>query len=394
MSQLHPDGRASHAHASGRQDLPRLTALRGIGAIVIVLGHCALVKSLTTKAADDLVISLMQPLGVAGVSCFFTLSGFVLTWVTPRGTGARRIWRNRFARIYPLHVITWALGAALLWMTGALPELWKLIPSLLLLNVWVPQLEVFYGTNIPSWTLAVEAFFYVLFPLALVAVWRLPERWLWRAVLLVGAMMTAWAAAVGLVISDAVTITDGTPLSRNQYFAIVTFPPARLLDFALGMLLARIVIARRAPSGLRPWLYLTLIGGYVAARWIIPEPLGYICAFFPAVVVGLLYSAQAELDGRPSRWSVRPLVWMGELSFPLYLVHWSVLWGAYAVLGEPIFSLPAALLFALGVLTVSTGAAQLLHTLVEVPFYRRFGGRRTRRATADAAAPGVRTATS
>ncbi len=64
-------------------------AARGIGAIVIVLGHCALVKSLTTKAADDLVISLMQPLGVAGVSCFFTLSGFVLTWVTPRGTGAR-----------------------------------------------------------------------------------------------------------------------------------------------------------------------------------------------------------------------------------------------------------------------------------------------------------------
>ncbi len=82
--------------------------------------------------------------------------------------------------------------------------------------MWVPQLEVFYGANIPSWTLAVEAFFYVLLPLALVAAWRLPERWLWRAVLLVGALMTAWAAAVGLVISDAVTITDGTPLSRNQ----------------------------------------------------------------------------------------------------------------------------------------------------------------------------------
>lgn len=380
MSQLHPSGRVPNAHASGRPDLPRLTALRGIGAIVIVLGHCALVKSLTSKSADDLVISLMQPLGVAGVSCFFTLSGFVLTWVTPLGTGARRIWRNRFARIYPLHVITWAIGASLLWATGALPELWKLIPSLLLVNVWAPQLEVFYGANIPSWTLAVEAFFYVLFPAALLAVWRLPERLLWRAVLAVGMLITLWAVAVGVVISDAVTITDGTPLSRNQYFAIVTFAPARLLDFALGMLLARIVIAGQVPSGLRPWLYLTLLAGYVAARWVIPEPLGYICAFVPAVVIGLLYSAQAELDGRRSRWSTRFLLWMGDLSFPLYLVHWSVLWGVYAVLGEPIFSLPAALLFALGVLAISTGAAQLLHSLIEVPFYRRFGGRRRRRA--------------
>ncbi len=276
-------------------------------------------------------------------------------------------------------MITWSLGGVLLWMTGALPELWKVIPSLLLVNVWVPQLEVLYGTNIPSWTLAIEAFFYVLLPGALIAIWRLPERWLWRGVLLIGALITAWAVAVGLLVPDGVLVTDGTPISRNQYLAIVTFPPARLLDFALGMLLARIVIAGRVPSGLRPWLYASLIGGYLAARFVIPEPLGYICAFVPAVVVGLLYSAQAELDGRPSRWSTRLLLWMGDLSFPLYLVHWTVLWGAYAALGEPIFSLPAALLFALGVLTVSTGAAQLLHTLVEVPFLRRFGGRRTAR---------------
>ncbi len=141
-------------------------------------------------------------------------------------------------------------------------------------------------------------------------------------------------------------------------------------------------------------LYLTLIGGYVAARWIIPEPLGYICAFFPAVVVACSTPRRPSWTAARAAGRCAPLVWMGELSFPLYLVHWSVLWGAYAVLGEPIFSLPAALLFALGVLTVSTGAAQLLHTLVEVPFYRRFGGRRTRRATADAAAPACATATS
>lgn len=356
--------------------------MRGIGAVVIVIGHFTLTKSLPTTAMNDAAIDLLQIIAVAGVSCFFALSGFVLTWSTPPGVPARAIWRRRFARLFPVHAVMWGVGLLTLVASGTAVEFWKMLPSLALINIWIPDLDVFWGANTPSWTLSVEAFFYALFPALLVAAWRLPERWLFPAVGLVGVLITLWAVAVGLFVPSTPDITDGTPLSMAQYMAIVVFAPARLLDFVLGILLARIVIAGRVPSGLRPWLYISLLLGYVVGRWVIPQPLGFVCAMVPAVVVGLLYSASADLSGSASRWATKRMLWLGEISYPLYLVHWPVLWGAHRALGSPQFSVPVAVLFCLAVLSVSIALAQLLHTKVELPLYRRWGRGRVPRVAA------------
>jgi peptidoglycan/LPS O-acetylase OafA/YrhL len=373
------------ATRSGRRpDLPRLTTMRGIGAVVIVIGHFALTKSLPTDAMNNFLIDLLQVVAVAGVSCFFALSGFVLTWASPPGMSAKAFWRGRFARLFPVHAVTWTFGIVTMLACGVAFEFWKMLPSLALINIWIPDLDVFWGANTPSWTLAAEAFFYACFPVLLVAAWRLPERWLFPALGIVALLITLWAAAVGLFVPGTHDITDGTPLSRAQYFAIVAFAPARLLDFILGILLARIVIAGRVPGGLRPWLYLSLIGGYVAARWVIPQPLGFVCAMVPAVVIGLLYSASADLAGSPSRWSTKRMQWLGEISYPLYLVHWPVLFGAHRALGDPQWSVPVAVLFCAAALAVSIGLAHLLHTKVELPMYQRWARKRTARTPAKA----------
>lgn len=392
-SDVAPGGAAAAAHPSARgrrPDLPRLTVVRGLGAVVIVIGHWAILKTLPSERMNDFAIDLLQVLGVAGVSCFFTLSGFVLTWATPRGDRPTAIWRRRWARLYPVHAVMWLAGLLSFVALGVRFNLLEMIPSLFLLQVWFPDLDVFWGTNTPSWTLAAEAFFYVLFPFLVVRFWRLPERWLWPAVFAVGALIALWAVAVGLVISGTPDVTDGTPMSRAQYFGIVAFAPARLLDFVLGILLARIVIAGRAPGNLRVWAYLSVAAGYVAARWLVPQPLGFVAAMVPAVVIGLLYSATADLAGRRSRWQTELMLWLGNISYPLYLVHWPVLYGAHIAFGEPTWPVPVSMLFALCALLSSIAIAHLLHRRVEVPMYRRYG--RSRARAQAAAAPAVATA--
>lgn len=350
--------------------------MRGIGALFIVVGHFALTKSFRSAEADAFLIDLLQVLAVAGVSCFFTLSGFVLTWASPRRVDSGAFWRNRVARLFPVHAVMWAGGLFTLVAAGLAPELSKMIPSLLLVNVWFPDLQVFWGANTPSWTLAVEAFFYALFPFLLVQLWKVPEHRLWQSVGAVVSLMALWALVVGLVVSATPDVFDGKPLSRAQYFAVVSFAPVRLLDFVLGILLARIVIAGRVPGRLRPWLYISLIAGYVIARWVIPQPLGFIVAMVPAVIVGLVYSASADVAGRASRWSTPTLLWFGERSFALYLVHWPVLFGLHRALGDPEWDFFGAIVFGAVAIFSSIAIAHLLHTRVEVPLYRRYGRRR------------------
>ncbi|MFT4034389.1 MAG: acyltransferase [Patulibacter sp.] len=356
-----------------RPELPRLTVLRGLGALVVLVGHVALLHPLRDHHLNVQVDRFLEPLGVAGVSGFFVLSGFVLTWTADRRVGAGAFWRRRLARLYPVHAATWTIAMLVGAAAGISGALWKMLPSLALVNVWVPQLEIFWGPNTPSWTLSVEAFFYLLFPLLLPIAWRLPARHLHRALWGVAALIVLWAVLVSQLVPAGHLVTEtGTAYSRIQYFAIVVCPPARLLDFVLGILLARTVIAGQLPSGLRPVVYGSLIAGYAAVRWVLPAPFGFVAAMVPAIIIGVLYSAKADLEGTPSRWAVRPLIWAGEVSFPLYMVHWSVVYGGYHLIGQPTWTPLEALIACLVMVGISLALAHLLRTRIEIPMYARF----------------------
>ena len=110
----------------------------------------------------------IAPLGVTGVSFFFVLSGFVLTWsFFDRDTAGRFYWR-RVARIYPLVVVTTLVALPVFYGPTAFAKPWDLgavTLSLVLLHGWfsgIPQ--IFFAGNPASWSLSCEAFFYALFP--------------------------------------------------------------------------------------------------------------------------------------------------------------------------------------------------------------------------------------
>ncbi|OYV40471.1 MAG: hypothetical protein B7Z81_02040, partial [Acidocella sp. 20-61-6] len=117
-------------------------------------------------------------LGFAGVDIFFVLSGFILTavYLELKLAGLRDFALRRILRIYPLHlavlVVIMALGSvSIAWQFNAV--WWRNLPAVALL------LQPYLGLdrdlwNSPSWSAGVELSCYLLFPLALVLLRRLP----------------------------------------------------------------------------------------------------------------------------------------------------------------------------------------------------------------------------
>src|SRR4051812_31522444 len=96
--------------------LDSLTGARFIAALIVVLLHST--RSIDTRVVDIPAISFVSTLGSLGVPFFFSLSGFVLTWSMTEGDRLRNFYRRRLARVYPLHVATWAVAVAALIAAG------------------------------------------------------------------------------------------------------------------------------------------------------------------------------------------------------------------------------------------------------------------------------------
>jgi peptidoglycan/LPS O-acetylase OafA/YrhL len=86
----------------------------------------------------------MLSLGYLGVTYFFVLSGFVLTWSQSARYGAGTFYRHRFARIGPLHYLT--LVVAVVVPLNVVPSLATLIQNLTFTQAWT-----FDGTRSFNW---------------------------------------------------------------------------------------------------------------------------------------------------------------------------------------------------------------------------------------------------
>jgi peptidoglycan/LPS O-acetylase OafA/YrhL len=150
--------------------LNSLTSLRYIAAAAVVVTHIN-PYFVTSHTLDD---------GLAywyvGVSFFFVLSGFVLTW-SCSWQSPRSFWWNRFSRVWPLQAVMMVIVYGLLWDTVYHPPNllgWALQPFLL--QDWYPNQTVYAAGNGPTWSLSCECFFYAMFPLVIMGVRRLRPR--------------------------------------------------------------------------------------------------------------------------------------------------------------------------------------------------------------------------
>ena len=111
LGQRHAQPATSDSVSHGRRDLPSLTGLRFVAALMVFGFHSAGYGVTTTPWWH------LPQFGFLGVAFFFVLSGVVLTWSTRPGQSAGAFWQRRFARVYPSHAVTAVIAIALyLWV--------------------------------------------------------------------------------------------------------------------------------------------------------------------------------------------------------------------------------------------------------------------------------------
>lgn len=336
------------------RNIAQLTGLRGIAALGVVLHHAA------NQLGGDWYLR-GQPM----VDVFFVLSGFVMSYVyLAKGPVAWPAFaRARFARIYPLHIATalaMALAGVLLARASHQPAPdWVNATQALREATLTMAMPVFGAEklwNFPAWSISVEWWVYfTLFPLLAIHGKRLSTRQA-ALVWLASAVMLVIVLHLGLGKS-----TRGWPAFGRA-----------LVGFAGGWVACRFAIETnlRLRDRTVDLLCLAIVIGIYGTAPLIDDDAWYLILVYPLVVFGL-----ATSRGHAVRLlSSRPVVWLGDISFSIYLVHSIVLNVLQAADGR-ILSLDTRLAWMVALTGATLVVAPVSYYLFEVPMRRLLTGK-------------------
>lgn len=331
--------------------MPALTGLRGVAAIWVVVFH------LFWPGADPVTRA-----GYLGVDIFFILSGFVLSHVYVRRedlltrSGYLRFLLTRLARIYPLHLATLIF---LLFVVAALPGfaqysrpgsfgLTAFIANVFLVQNWGRHPVL--GWNRPTWSLSAEWFAYLLFPIFVLVLRRLGRG----ALSLVLAMICLAATAAGTML-----------IEKHNLAGVGAAGMLRMAgEFSAGCFLYHGFAGgfRLAPK----------VGYVVAVSTLLAVdsglPLQGLSLFSFATIV-LLCAQDDNLVSRAL--SSRAIVYLGEISYSVYLLHWILIEIGYWICQTEHLKIRWRLMFACITLAVMAPAS---FRYIEEPA-RRWGRR-------------------
>jgi peptidoglycan/LPS O-acetylase OafA/YrhL len=386
-----PADPVGHAQAppSRPVSLPSLTGLRFLAALAVFVCHTAATSNLippftpvvpfTNQHLDAVYNQVAFNGGFVGVSFFYVLSGFVLTWSTKEGERARSFWRRRVLKIYPNHFVTFVVCMVLFGWAITPAAQW--VPNLLLVQAWSPDAATRGAVNSPSWSLCCELLFYVLFPFLIKPLRRIAENrlWFWAGglflVMLAIALFNKFA--VPSLLPDP-TVTGPLPstgpgsATGPQYWIGYFLPVSRLFEFLLGVVAARIVLAGKWPRAIRVLPAAVLLAAAYALSVFLSAPFTFDVTTVIPIVLLIGAVAASDVGGRSRVFNTRGWIWLGEISFAFYLCQGiTLLWARYAMGGAQYGVVPGILLLlALFVATLITAA--LLHRYVEAPIMRKW----------------------
>ena len=304
-------------------ELRLLTALRAFAALLVVMFHFA-----ARTAPNSALHTTLIDNGQLGVDIFFVLSGFILAHVylgrfeTQRFQLVDFLW-NRFARLYPMHVLMLlaALSNGVLAMRHGLPLNvygppmgldpvtgtgfgWNLFTNLALVHAWGTTNGYYF--NAVSWSISAETFAYLAFPLIAAVCLAFGQRPLAR----LAAVLLFFAACEGLS-----RLILGVGLNDLSWrFGILRIIP----EFALGVAFYGLGTAWKLPKRGLTWLT-PLVAIAVLAMLMAGAPLALMPPVFGALILLLASSERQGLT--PPEWLLRPLVYLGEISYSTYMLH-------------------------------------------------------------------------
>jgi peptidoglycan/LPS O-acetylase OafA/YrhL len=329
--------------------LPALDGLRAVAIGVVMAYHGGLAVP-----------------GDLGVTCFFVLSGFLITWLllkehAKHGRISLRdfYWRRvlRIIPAYAAYVVVTALYTR--WRTGEGWDPWLTLSALTYTTNYYNAAHGHAPTPIShTWSLAVEEQFYMLWPLALLALMRLPRPRALQTLIGVIAAVLVWRSFAYYVLGT------GTAYVYNCF-------ETRFDCLAVGCLLALATqqsnfdaVAQRLVRF--DWLPLVTVGLIVVSRTC-SEAYHYGPGFtVDSLLFGVLIVQLMLLARKPVwSWLETPAVrWVGLLSYSLYLYH-----GLGLGFGRKLGSLPLGAQLGLGIVASFALALASYHG-IEKPFLR------------------------
>ena len=274
--------------------------------------------------------------GFVGVDVFFVISGFLISGIIFRGLANgsfsfAEFYRRRIRRIIPALLIvliaTWLIAWLILNADDYAALGWHLSAASVFLSNFVLGNEAGYFDRAAEykpllhlWSLAVEEQFYLVWPISIYAIWRLR-------------LNPTLSLAVFALLSFSLNILMAGPQPIWDFYSL----PTRLWELALGGVLASSASSFDGRSASNA-MGVAGFGLILIAIFILKGTANYPgwSALAPTIGTALLVMAG------PGSWinrtilSPRPVVFIGLISYPLYLWHWPLLsFARYALLKEP-----------------------------------------------------------
>lgn len=352
---------------------PEIDGLRALAIVSVVLFH-AKIFGFTG--------------GFVGVDVFFVISGYLITSILIRemngGTFSFiKFWERRMRRILPiLSVVIIAViigGYFLLLFQDELLDLGQSVfaQSIFLSNIFFLRGHGYFGATadtfplLHTWSLSVEEQFYVGFPLILFVIFTFWKRRL----LAIMIFLTVVSFAVNMYLVNIAPgrsftipllpdLWKGTPNITVAFYLL----PSRAWELLFGSLIALSAVSIES----RLLAELFAGGGLVAILYSVTQftsetPFPGILALIPTLgSVGIIVSSTTTKTYVTRLLSLPGIVWVGLISYSLYLWHWPIL-----VFANTIF-VKLNMLQTIGLILISVILSWLTYLFIETPFRKKF----------------------
>lgn len=338
--------------------LPNITFFRFVAAIWIVVYHFGLKVA---SIHDNHLLNSIFKNGFQAVSFFYVLSGFIMAYIyfgvsLENKFNVWKYWKARFARIYPAYFFAFALCILIYSYWGNKLDFVNVLSELFCLTTWrIDGISSYY--NYPDWSISVEFFFYLCFPMII--------KW---GVKLNSTILTLITASLWIITQ---LYYNSIPLYYQKTFEY--FPLFHLSSFILGIY-GGILYFKFSEQilSVSKWKVLVLTFSIFCILYLFQlftntkENVGFYSPLFLLLIILLVtdnhYLAQL--------FSIRLADFLGDISYSLYIFQYPVYLFSKMISDKINFNVDSVTFF-MAYLTALLAISALTYTFVEKPF-RKF----------------------